>query len=83
MSYIKENAALTGINMLKCRKLLAAGKKTEGLSFISFKISLTPADFDILSNPVNWPENVAVREFEDKPKPTASVFPRGRLPNQQ
>lgn len=85
MNYIRENVELMGANRIKCRKLLAAGKKTEGLSFISFKISLIPADFDILSNPTNWPENVAVREFEDKPKApkaTASFFPRDRLPNQ-
>lgn len=46
------------------------------LNFVSFKIAVNMADFDILNDPCVWPQNVLVREFmEVKPITVGEFLP--------
>lgn len=73
LSFIKTSVKLNDMDVLRCKLLVPSGKKVEELNFVSFKISASIKDYSVLANTDIWPQNVAVREFNNTPK-TPSFF---------
>lgn len=57
---------LSDLNNIQCKKLVSERKKRQKLSFVSFKLTTPPRYLDVILNPLNWPPNCIVREFENK-----------------
>lgn len=79
-SYIIESTPLKDSTKFKCTKLVKKDQEIGKMSFVSFKIDVSPEDFAIISQPEYWPANNPVREFVkiQPPKPT-QLTPR--IPN--
>lgn len=60
-------------------KLLKKGRDVSELKFISFKIAVNVADFEILNDPSMWPMGVLVREFVENKPTTFGDFLRTNL----
>ena len=73
--YITTNTSVT--SNFTVRKLVAKDRDVSSLNFISFKIAVNLTDFDILNDPIVWPQNVLVREFVENNPVTFGAF----LPN--
>lgn len=60
-NYIK---GTIGIEPTDVCKLVKKGRDISTYSFVSFRIGCTQANFQTLSNPMYWPSNSQIREFE-------------------
>lgn len=54
-------------NDIYCTKLVKKDAKLDELSFVSFKLDVPEHLFAAISNPLMWPDSVAIREFVDTP----------------
>lgn len=70
MDYIIANTTVTDKSMMNVHKLIKKGTDVSSLNFVSFKVELNAADFDVLNDPAIWPQHVMVREFMQTPKNT-------------
>lgn len=61
--YIVRNTIITDKTKFKCTKLIKKDQDLSKMSFISFKIDVSPDDFNVLMNEEIWPSNVKIREF--------------------
>lgn len=68
-AYVTSNTSITDEKRINVHKLVKKDQDLSQLKFVSFKIELNGADFDILIEPDVWPANVLVREFTPSPKP--------------
>lgn len=75
-NYITEQTEVKDKTKFKCSKLVKKDADITQMSYVSFKIDVTPEVFDILINAENWPSNKHVREFVrmSPPKPTIADF---------
>lgn len=75
-NYIIENTDIKDKSKFKCVKLVKKEQDVTTMSFVSFKIDVTPEVFEALIAPENWPQNKHVREFirMAPPKPTVNAF---------
>lgn len=75
-NYIVEHTEVKDKSKFKCSKLVKKDQDVTNMSFVSFKIDVTPENFGILIAPENWPQNKHVREFIKMapPKPTLADF---------
>lgn len=75
-NYIIENTTVTDRTKFRCSKLVKKDQDVSKMSFISFKIDVSPEDFDIISQPEYWSQNVKISEFikMTPPKPTLNQF---------
>lgn len=74
--YIIENSPVTDTTKFKCFKLVKKDQDVSKMSFVSFKINVSPDDFDKLIDVNIWPSYVNIREFVQisPPKPTLEQF---------
>lgn len=61
--YIKESIGIAPAEF-EVRKLVKKGRDIATYSFISFYVACTKTNFDRLMNPMYWPSNSQIREFE-------------------
>lgn len=75
-NYITENTAVTDKTKFYISKLVKKDHDITKMTFISFKIDVSPEDFDVLCKRENWPERNKVREFVklSPPKSTLNEF---------
>lgn len=73
--YIVNNTSVTDKTKFKCTKLVKKDQDMSKMSFISFKIDVSPDDFDLLIDPEQWPSTVKIREFI-KLSPPKTTFGR-------
>lgn len=85
VKHVMNNSQLVNADLLKCCKLVPKSRNIEDLSFVSFKLSTSEADFSTLISPDVWPLNVAVREFQSiEKRPSITSFRRRHVrPTQQ
>lgn len=84
IDYIVNNTAVTDRTKMNVHKLVKKGVEMSSLNFVSFKVELNIADFDVLNDPEVWPQHVLVREFSQAPKITLGdhLFPAMNRPNE-
>lgn len=70
IDYIVNNTSVTDKTKMNAHKLVKKGTEMSSLNFVSFKVELNLADFDVLNDPEVWPQHVLVREFSQAPKTT-------------
>lgn len=80
--YIAQNTSITDFSKFKAHKLVKKDCDLTALKFVSFKIEMNDEEYDILSNPDVWPENVMVREFLQSNTLGAHIFPAFNAKNQ-
>lgn len=61
--YIVKNTSITDKAKFNVHKLVKKDRELSTLKFVSFKIEANQEEFDVLSEPDIWPEDVMVREF--------------------
>lgn len=62
-AHIIANSTIADKTKFKCTKLVKKDQDISKMSFISFKIDVSPGDFDALAELNIWPQHVNVREF--------------------
>lgn len=61
--YIKESIGIK-TDDINVRKLVKKDREISSYSFVSFRINCSSANFNTLMNPMYWPSNSQLREFE-------------------
>lgn len=83
-NYIVENTPVTNKAEFKCIRLVKKDQD-ETISYVSFKIEVSPESYAILINPEKWPQDKQIREFVNlsPPKPSLGDFlpPKSPKPN--
>lgn len=74
--HIVAHTAIKEVLKFKCTKLIKKDQDITKMSFVSFKIDVSPDDFETLASPDIWPQRIKVREFirMSPPKPTLGEF---------
>lgn len=62
-NYIVNNTDAKDKTKFKCTMLVKKDADVSSMSYVSYKIDVTPEVYDILIDPVNWPKDKQVREF--------------------
>lgn len=79
-SYITESTPLNDSSKFRCTKLVKKDQEISKMSFVSFKIDVSPEDYDIIVQPEYWPANNSVREFKKiQPPKTDQWIPRSQF----
>lgn len=75
-NYIVENTPVTNKAEFKCIRLVKKDQDKTKLSYVSFKIEVSPESYAILINPEKWPQDKQIREFVNlsPPKPSLGDF---------
>lgn len=76
VNYIVEHTTVKDKSSFECVKLVKKDSDISTMSFVSFKINVTPEAFEVLIDPENWPQNKHVREWVTMapPKKTLNDF---------
>lgn len=70
---------LNKVDIIRCEKLVSPFKRFNDLTFVSFKITVPENRYVSFADRNVWPEDIDVREFENKVKSPKEVF-RKRQP---
>lgn len=75
-NYIIEYTEVKDKTKFKCTKLVKKDADLTKLTYVSFKIDVSPETYEILKHKENWPKNKTIREFSklSPPKPTLNDF---------
>lgn len=81
--YIIAHSNVTEKTNFNCFKLIKKDQDISKMSFISFKINVTPDDFEKFINVDIWPEQINIREFVTMtpPKPMLGQFLQRQSPS--
>ena len=63
MHYIRDSIGITSTDV-DVRKLVKKGRDINEYRFVSFRIGCSSINFNKLMNPMYWPSNSRIREFE-------------------
>lgn len=72
-NYIIEHTEVKDKTKFKCSKLVKKDADLTQLTFVSFKIDVSPEAYDILKQKENWPKNKTIREFSKLSPPKTSL----------
>lgn len=74
--HIITNTEVKEKTKFRCSKLVKKEQDTSKMTFVSFKIDVSPEDYDTIANPEVWPHSINIREFikMTPPKPTLGQF---------
>lgn len=75
-NYIIENTEVKDKTKFKCSKLVKKDADLTKLTYVSFKIDVSPDAYEILKLEENWPKTKTIRDFRkvSPPKPTLNDF---------
>lgn len=65
LEYLRETFNIEN-STVRCVKLVPRGKQVNELTFVSFKVSVSPDLETTVGDSFYWPDGVNVREFEPK-----------------
>lgn len=71
-AYIKESIGIAS-DEINVRKLVKKDRDISAYSFVSFRITCSSANFNTLMNPMYWPSNSQIREFDLDQKSSTGV----------
>lgn len=72
-NYIIEHTEVKDKTKFKCSKLVKKDADLTQLTFVSFKIDVSPEAYEILKQKENWPKNKTIREFSKLSPPKISL----------